>query len=208
MGREACDKESIKAKELRKTGRIVDIEGVMPNYDNPDEKMYVFGLEVGEDVYRCHYITKEDIKMSVGDYASINARLYEIPLGFTALGIVRVLCMGVLTKEQIRNLDKDHAFIADFKVRGQDLPLNVQNGFMLNLNKKTKVSHYGIFYGFDEDRKSIGFYDNLTSLYVACIKTADEYDQSEYENIEIVDFFRMKNLPFAKFMQNISRRRG
>lgn len=193
--------------ELRKTGRIVNIEGVMPNFNNPIEKMYVFSLEVGEGVYKCHYITKEDIKISVGDYASINGRLYEIPLGFTALSIVRVLCMGVLTMNDIKNLDKDHVFIVDFKVRGQDLPLNVQNGFMVNLDKKTKISHYGIFYGFDEDRKSIDFYDNLTSLYVACIKTADEYDQSEYENIEIVDFFRMKNLSFAKFMENISRGR-
>lgn len=200
--------ESIKGKELRKTGKIINIEGIMPNFDNPIEKMYVFSLEVGEDVYKCHYITKDDIKMSVGDYASINGRLYEIPLGFTSLGIVRVLCMGVLTKEQIKNLDKDHVFIADFKVRGQELPLNVQNGFMLNLDKKTKISHYGIFYGFDEDRKSIGFYDNLTSLYVACLKTADKYDKSEYDNIEIVDFFRMKNLSFAKFMQNVSRGRG
>lgn len=199
--------EFIKGKELRKTGRIVNIEGVMPNFDNPIEKMYVFSLEVGEDVYKCYYITKEDIKMNVGDYASINGRLYEIPLGFTALSIVRVLCMGVLTKNDIKNLDKDHIFIANFRVRGQELPLNVQNGFMLNLDKKSKISHYGLFYGFDEDRKSIGFYDNLTSLYVACIKTADEYDQSEYEKIEIVDFFRMKNLSFAKFMQNISKRR-
>ena len=200
--------ESIKVKELRKTGRIINIEGVMPNFDNPIEKMYVFSLEVGEDVYKCHYITKDNIKMGVGDYTSINGRLYEIPLGFTALSIVRVLCMGVLTKNDIKNLDKDHVFIADFKVRGQELPLNVQNGFMLNLKGNTKISHYGIFYGFDEDRKSIGFYDNLTSLYVACMKTADEYDQSEYENIEIVDFFRMKNLSFAKFMQNVSRGRG
>lgn len=199
--------ESIKVKELRKTGRIVNIEGVMPNFDNPIEKMYVFSLEVGEDVYKCHYTAKEDIKMSVGDYASINGRLYEIPLGFTALSIVRVLCMGVLTKQDIKNLDKDHVFIADFRIRGQELPLNVQNGFMLNLDKKSKISHYGLFYGFDEDRKSIGFYDNLTSLYVACLKIADKYDKSEYDNIEIVDFFRMKNLSFAKFMQNVSRGR-
>lgn len=145
--------------------------------------------------------------MSVGDYVSINGRLYEIPLGFTALSIVRVLCMSILTKNDIRNLDKDHVFIADFKVRGKEPPFNVQNGFMLNLDKKTKISHYGIFYGFDEDRKSIVYYDNLMSLYKGCIETADRYDALEYDNIEIVDFFRMKNLSFAKFMQNINGRR-
>lgn len=193
--------------ELRKTGRIVNIEGIMPNPDDLNEKMYVFGFLVGDTVYKCHYTTKDDIDMHLGDYASINGRLYDIDLGFTYLGIVRVLCMGILTNEDIKNIDKDHVFVANFRIRGKELPLNVQNGFMLNVGKKTKVRHYGLFYGFDENRKSIGFYDNLTSLYVACLKTADEYDATEYNNIEIVDFFRRRNTPFAKFIQDVSRRR-
>ena len=188
--------------EIRKTGQIVNVEGVMANPDNPEEMMYVFGLKVGNMVYKCHYTTTKNITMDLGDYASINGRLYNINLGFCDFGIVKVLCMKVITKEDIKNLDKDHIFIADFKIRGQELPLNVQNGFIINKKEKR---NYGLYYVSEFTNKCLGLFKNQTELLLEFYVKRNKCRGYDLNKLKIVDFDKKKEISAKEFINRFER---
>ncbi|MDO5850574.1 MAG: hypothetical protein Q4P14_05100, partial [Methanobacteriaceae archaeon] len=129
---------NLKTEQLRKTGMIADFECRLHNEED-NEFLYVFGVAVRGIVYKCHYISKELLEIEVGDFVLFNGSLCELRMGFAVTYMVEVHVLTLLKLKDMKEFNKEHILIADYRMPGYKLKNNQQNGFIIHRDNKYGV---------------------------------------------------------------------